>query len=56
LNRLSVGRVRRSSASCCEADLLSYIFFDACYAERLIALGRRDAAQAEDELVALFSS
>lgn len=38
-----------------EADLLSYLFFDRCYADHLIELGRHDAAQAADELVAFFS-
>jgi NTE family protein len=38
-----------------EADLLSYLFFDRCYADHLIELGRRDAAQAGDELVEFLS-
>jgi NTE family protein len=38
-----------------EADLLSYLFFDRCYADHLIELGRHDAAQAAEELVAFFS-
>ena len=38
-----------------EADLLSYLFFDRCYADHLIELGRHDAAQAADELTAFFS-
>ncbi len=38
-----------------EADLLSYLFFDRCYADHLIELGRRDAADAADDLVAFFS-
>jgi len=38
-----------------EADLLSYLYFDACYAERLTELGRLDAASVEDELVEFFS-
>jgi NTE family protein len=33
-----------------EADLLSYLFFDRCYTEHLVALGRRDAEQASDAL------
>lgn len=37
-----------------EADLLSYLLFDRCYATHLIALGRADAASRADELVALF--
>lgn len=38
-----------------EADILSYLYFDACYAERLIEMGRSDAAALEDELVEFFS-
>ncbi len=38
-----------------EADLLSYLLFDRCYAEHLIQLGRLDAEAQEDELVAFFS-
>jgi NTE family protein len=38
-----------------EADLLSYLFFDRCYADHLIELGRHDAAAAADELVAFLS-
>jgi len=38
-----------------EADLFSYLFFDRCYAERLMDLGRRDAAAATEELVTFFS-
>ncbi|MBM4266324.1 MAG: patatin [Deltaproteobacteria bacterium] len=38
-----------------DKDLLSYVLFDAVYAERLLALGRRDAAAAHDSLVKLFS-
>jgi NTE family protein len=37
-----------------EADLLSYLFFDRCYLEHLIELGRRDAAARADELAALL--
>ncbi len=37
-----------------EADLLSYLFFDRCYAERLLDLGRRDAENATDELLEFF--
>lgn len=37
-----------------EADLLSYLFFDRCYASHLIELGRADAEARADELVALF--
>ncbi|MBI1816702.1 MAG: patatin-like phospholipase family protein [Deltaproteobacteria bacterium] len=38
-----------------EADLLSYLFFDRCYAEHLIDLGRHDAEQAADELIEFLS-
>ena len=38
-----------------EADLLSYIFFDHCYTERLVELGRHDAAQMADELLEFLS-
>jgi hypothetical protein len=38
-----------------EADLLSYLFFDCCYADHLIELGRHDAAAVADELVTFFS-
>ncbi len=38
-----------------EADLLSYLFFDRCYADHLIELGRHDAAAAADELVTFLS-
>jgi NTE family protein len=38
-----------------EADLLSYLFFDRAYTERLIALGRQDAERAEKKLIELFS-
>ncbi len=34
-----------------EADLLSYLFFDRSYTERLVTIGRRDAEQASDALV-----
>jgi NTE family protein len=37
-----------------EADLLSYLYFDRCYAEHLIALGRSDAAAQGDTLEAFF--
>jgi hypothetical protein len=38
-----------------EADLLSYLFFDRCYADHLIELGRRDAASREAELIDFLS-
>lgn len=37
-----------------EADLLSYLFFDRCYADHLIELGRKDAAAVADELTAFL--
>lgn len=37
-----------------EADLLSYIYFDRCYAEHLIELGRADAETHGDQLLAFF--
>jgi NTE family protein len=38
-----------------EADLLSYLFFDRCYTEPLVELGRADAKAREEELVRLLS-
>jgi NTE family protein len=37
-----------------EADLLSYLYFDRCYTEHLIDLGRADAEAHADVLVAFF--
>ncbi|MCX8072247.1 MAG: patatin-like phospholipase family protein [Candidatus Binatia bacterium] len=39
-----------------EADLLSYVYFDSCYAAHLIELGWKDAAAAEQELVRFFGA
>jgi NTE family protein len=51
-----LGRVmRRLAESTIESDLLSYLLFDGEFAERLIQLGRRDAAAQHAELVALFA-
>jgi len=47
-----IGYARDGAA---EADLLSYLLFDRCYAEHLIALGRADAAAHADDLEALFA-
>jgi NTE family protein len=38
-----------------EADLLSYIYFDSCYAAHLLELGRADAERAAPELLRFFS-
>jgi NTE family protein len=38
-----------------EADLLSYLYFDRCYAEHLIDLGRADAEAHADDLQAFFT-
>jgi NTE family protein len=38
-----------------EADLVSYLFFDRCYIDHLIELGRHDAEQFSDDLVKFFS-
>ena len=38
-----------------EADLLSYLYFDRCYADHLIELGRADAEAHADELAAFFA-
>jgi NTE family protein len=38
-----------------EADLLSYVLFDASYTKRLVALGYEDARRQENELAEFFS-
>jgi len=53
LSRNIIRHAGRGSAD--EADFLSYLFFDRCFADHLIELGRHDAAQAADQLVAFFS-
>ncbi len=39
-----------------ESDLMSYLLFDGGYASELIALGMRDAAESEEELVRFFQT
>lgn len=48
IEKLAAGESRR------ENDLLSYLLFDGNWAKELIALGHRDAAAQEDELVKFF--
>ena len=38
-----------------QADLLSYLFFDGCYASHLIELGRADAERERDRLIEFFA-
>ena len=38
-----------------EADLLSYLFFDRCFVDHLIELGRHDAGQVSEQLAKFFS-
>ncbi|MAG31087.1 MAG: phospholipase [Deltaproteobacteria bacterium] len=54
-----LGMLRRTTgagASAREADLLSYLLFDATYARRLAEIGYRDAQAREEELAAFFST
>jgi NTE family protein len=39
-----------------ENDLLSYLLFDGNWASELIALGRRDAAAKEEDLIRFFTT
>jgi NTE family protein len=39
-----------------ESDLLSFVLFDGGFAQELIALGRHDAQQRADEVIALFDA
>lgn len=39
-----------------EADLLSYVLFDAAYTRQIFDLGRRDAASQAEEIAALFAA
>ncbi|HIF95053.1 MAG: patatin-like phospholipase family protein [Myxococcales bacterium] len=53
-----LGLLRRSTgagSTAKEADLLSYLLFDAAYARPLADLGYRDAEARQDELAAFFS-
>ncbi len=38
-----------------EADLLSYLYFDRCFTRELVALGRADARQEQDRILALLA-
>jgi NTE family protein len=49
-------RVSGAGASSREADLLSYLLFDATYARRLIEVGYKDAEAKEEEIAAFFSN
>lgn len=54
-----IGRMMRQLAareSTREADLLSFLLFDGEYAQRLIELGKHDAAAHHDELCELFTA
>ena len=48
-------RTTGAGTSAKEADLLSYLLFDAAYGQRLIELGHHDAEAHESELAAFFS-
>ncbi len=44
-----------ASGTVSEADLLSYLYFDRCYASHLFELGRKDAERMQPELARFFS-
>jgi NTE family protein len=52
LSRVFLRLVSRNTGG--EADLLSYLLFDGCYASHLIELGIADAERQRDELAAFF--
>jgi NTE family protein len=53
---LSRGIVRYAGrGTLAEADLVSYLLFDRCYADHLLTLGREDAARSADDLVTFFN-
>ena len=51
-----VARVASRGVPHDEADLLSYLYFDRRFTKQLVEMGREDARQCEDDLLALLSS
>ena len=54
-----LGMLRRTTgagSTAKEADLLSYLLFDAAYARPLAELGYKDAEAKQDELAAFFTN
>ncbi len=51
-----VARVASRGVPHDEADLLSYLYFDRRFTKQLVEMGREDARQREDDLLALLSS
>lgn len=49
-------RITGAGSTSKEADLLSYLLFDAAYARRLIEVGYRDAMAREEELAKFFTN